>query len=74
MRIIAIIAGVIHAILPEAKRQMRINESAMPISHPSIDALDLRESRIKAAAAPPPTPTPSSTLYIGGRYFERASA
>jgi hypothetical protein len=68
------ITGVIQAFLPEAVRQMRINESDQPFDHPHIDALDLRDSRIKAAARPRFRPMPSSTLYMGGRYFERSAA
>lgn len=74
MLAIVLVAGVIHALLPIADGLVRINESAQPTQHPLIDQLDLKEARQRAAARPRPNPVPCNTLYVGGRYFERACA
>lgn len=73
MRIAVFIAGVIHACLPEAARQMSMNEAEQPFDHPLIDRLDLKDSRLKAAARPRPRPVASNAIFIGGRYIERAA-
>ena len=73
MRFFVIIAGVIHALRPEALRQMRLNET-VPIKHPLIDQLDCRVASRKAAGRPSPKPQPITSIYIGGRYFELTGA